>query len=70
MVEIVIISYNIAGLLVGAYRGRNWKTFLKDWFVEHLKYQCYAVDDGFKIMGIGLAGAVVLTVIFGVSMIM
>ena len=27
-------------------------------------------DDGFKIMGIGLAGAVVLTVIFGVSMIM
>ena len=30
MVEIVIISYSIAGLLVGAYRGRNWKTFLKD----------------------------------------
>ncbi len=30
MVEIVIISYNIAGLLVGAYIARNWKTFLKD----------------------------------------
>ena len=39
MVEIVIISYNIAGLLVGAYKRRNWKTFLKDWFVEYLKYQ-------------------------------
>ncbi len=43
MVEIVIISYNIAGLLVGAYIARNWKTFLKDWFVEYLKYQYYAV---------------------------
>lgn len=42
MVEIVIISY-IAGLLVGAYIARNWRTFLKDLFVEHLKYQCYAV---------------------------
>nr|DAQ41503.1 MAG TPA: protein of unknown function (DUF4535) [Caudoviricetes sp.] len=29
MVEIVIISY-IAGLLVGAYIARNWRTFLKD----------------------------------------
>ena len=43
MVEIVIISYNIAGLLVGAYIARNWRIFLKDCFVEHLKYQCYAV---------------------------
>ena len=39
MVEIVIISYNIAGLLDGAYIARNWRIFLKDWFVEYLKYQ-------------------------------
>ena len=30
MVEIVIISYNISGLLVGAYIARNWRIFLKD----------------------------------------